>query len=97
MAEAAEAGMGLLTGAIPAVPRPVSPAGAGGRRPSGCSGCGSGSGLPLATAADQAVITPGLRAGRRVPGPGRAALTRCREAAAMLPELIEETGGSQHD
>jgi hypothetical protein len=27
------------------------------------------------------------------PAQARAALTRCREAANMLPELIEETGG----
>ncbi len=54
-------------------------------------------GLPLATAADQAVITPACGLAGASPAQARAALTRCREAAAMLPELIEETGGSQHD
>jgi hypothetical protein len=54
-------------------------------------------GLPLATAADQAVITPACGLAGASPAQARAALTRCREAAALLPELIEETGGSQHD
>jgi len=54
-------------------------------------------GLPLATAAEQAVITPACGLAGASPAEARAALTRCREAAAMLPELIEETGGSQHE
>ena len=50
-------------------------------------------GLPLATLPGQAVITPacGLAADAS-PAHTRAVLTRCREAARMLPELIEETG-----
>jgi methionine synthase II (cobalamin-independent) len=111
VAEAAEAGLGLLTGAIPAV------AASDGARPTAEPGGARQTaepdearetaervlrlwrrvGLPLATAADQAVITPACGLAGASPAQARAALTRCREAAAMLPELIEETRGSQHD
>ncbi len=108
VAEAAEAGMGLLTGAIPAVPAPEP----GTARPAGRSGPagpGDGSaearqaaervirlwrrlGLPLATCPEQAVITPACGLAGASPDQARAALTRCREAGSMLAELIEETG-----
>ena len=52
-----------------------------------------GLGLPLATCAEQAVITPACGLAGVSPGHARAALARCREAAGMLAELIEETGG----
>jgi hypothetical protein len=112
--EAAEAGMGLLVGAIPAVPdgtegdREASRAGEGARagaaiRPGSASGAQETAervirlyqrlGLPLATCAGQAVITPACGLVGASPAQARAALTRCREAASMLPELIEETGG----
>jgi methionine synthase II (cobalamin-independent) len=104
VAEAAEAGLGLLTGAIPAVP--VEPGG-GARETADPGGAQQTAervlrlwqrvGLPLATAADQAVITPACGLAGASPAQARAALTRCREAAAMLPELIEETRGSQHE
>jgi hypothetical protein len=103
--EAAEAGMGLLTGAIPAVPGESEggqEAGGGGR-PGEASGARETAervirlyqrlGLPLATCAAQAVITPACGLAGASPAQARAALTRCREAASMLPELIEETGG----
>ena len=51
-------------------------------------------GLPLATCPDQAVITPACGLAGASPAQARAALTRCREAASMLAELIEETGES---
>jgi hypothetical protein len=107
--ETAEAGMGLLVGAIPAVPaeadgdRADGQAG-GGRdiRPGAASGARQTAervirlyqrlGLPLATCAGQAVITPACGLAGASPAQARAALTRCREAASMLPELIEETG-----
>ena len=106
VAEAAEAGLGLLTGVAPAVPAP----GAGTARPAqGPTGPGDGSaearqaaervirlwhrlGLPLETCPDQAVITPACGLAGASPGQARAALTRCREAGSMLAELIEETG-----
>jgi len=105
VAEAAEAGMGLLTGVIPALPAPE----AGTVGLAGPTGPGDGSaearraaervirlwrrlGLPLATCPEQAVITPACGLAGASPGQARAALTRCREAGSMLAELIEETG-----
>ena len=87
VAEAAEAGLGLLTGVVPAVPAPgpaprparaeagrteprATAAPRPGRRPNGSSGCGSGWGCRWTRCPEQAVITPGLRAGRRVPRSG---------------------------
>ena len=118
VAESAEAGMGLLTGAVPAVPdQAVGGAGTGGASGSGGPGRraggsnpadGSGEarqtaervirlwhrlGLSLATCAEQAVITPACGLAGVSPAQARAALTRCHQAASMLPELIEETGG----
>jgi methionine synthase II (cobalamin-independent) len=94
VAEAAEAGLGVLTGAIPAVADEP-----GGARETAerVLRLWRRVGLPLATAADQAVITPACGLAGASPAQARAALTRCREAAAMLPELIEETRGSQHE
>jgi hypothetical protein len=122
VAEVAEAGMGLLAGAVPAVPGEASgtqgSSGAGGssgnggspiRRQGGSGRPGEASGaletaervirlwgrlgLPLATCAEQAVITPACGLAGASPGQARAVLARCREAAGMLPELIEEAGG----
>ena len=106
VAESAEAGMGLLTGAVPAVPDQAV-GGAGSVRVSGSSGPADEAhqtvervirlwrrlGLPLATCAEQAVITPACGLVGVSPAQARAALTRCHQAASMLPELIEETGG----
>ena len=107
VAESAEAGLGLLTGAVPAAPDQAV-AGSGG--PGGGSGTAARPGgpretaervirlwrrlgLPLATCAEQAVITPACGLAGVSPAQARAALARCRQAASMLPELIEETGG----
>jgi len=104
VAEAAEAGLGLLTGVVPALPVPSART----DRP-GPTGPGDGSaearqaaervirlwrrlGLPLATCPGQAVITPACGLAGASPDWARAALTRCREAGSMLAELIEETG-----
>ena len=105
VAEAAEAGLGLLTGVVPAIPAPEAKT-AGRRVPTG-PGDGSAEarqaaervislwrrlGLPLETCAEQAVITPACGLAGASPAQARAALTRCREAGSMLAELIEETG-----
>jgi Cobalamin-independent synthase, Catalytic domain len=96
VAEAAEAGLGLLTGAIPATGDPDTDQG----EPAGARQTAERVlrlwrrlGLPRETSPEQAVITPacGL-AGATLPQ-ARAALTRCREAAGWLIELIEKTGG----
>jgi len=118
VAESAEAGMGLLTGAVQAGPdQAAGGAGAGGAsRSSGPVGRAGGSnpadgsgearqtaervirlwrrlGLSLATCAEQAVITPACGLAGMSPAQARAALTRCHQAASMLPEMVEETGG----
>jgi methionine synthase II (cobalamin-independent) len=121
VAEAAEAGMGLLTGAVATMPDGVAEAGRGdrsGRRDRSGRGDrarGQGEearerdearetaervirfwrrlGLPLATLAEQVVITPACGLPGTSMARARDVLTRCREAASMLPELIEETGG----
>jgi Cobalamin-independent synthase, Catalytic domain len=107
VAEAAEAGLGVLTGAVPAVPDPARTAAApvrpGGVNPADGSDEARQAaervirlwrrlGLPLATAAQQAVITPACGLAGASPAQARTVLTRCREAASMLAELIEETG-----
>jgi methionine synthase II (cobalamin-independent) len=91
VAEAAEAGMGLLTGAVPSAPQ----AGDGRARDTAerLATLWRRLGLPLATCADQAVITPACGLAGASPAQARAALSRCREAARILPELIEQTGG----
>jgi len=114
IAEAAEAGLGLLIGAVPAVQEPDTGTRGqpGAQQPAqGPTGPGDGSaearqtaervirlwhrlGLPLATCPDQVVITPACGLAGASPSYARAALTRCREAASMLAELIEETGES---
>jgi methionine synthase II (cobalamin-independent) len=107
VAEAAEAGMGVFTGAIPAVPGPA-PAPAGPGRPGGINPADGSDearetaervirlwqriGLPRQTLPAQAVITPACGLAGASPAQARAALTRCREAASMLAELIEEAG-----
>jgi methionine synthase II (cobalamin-independent) len=107
VAEAAEAGLGLLTGVVPAVPAPEE--GTGQRGLAGTLTPGDGSaearqaaervirlwrrlGLPLEVAPEQAVITPACGLAGASGEQARAALTRCREAGSMLAELIEETG-----
>lgn len=94
VAEAAEAGLGILAGVISAVT--VEP---GGARDSAerAIRLWRRLGLPLSTLAEQAVLTPACGLAGASPAQARAALTRCREAAAMLPELAAETEGSQHE
>jgi methionine synthase II (cobalamin-independent) len=94
VAETAEAGLGVLTGAISAVAA----------EPGGALQTAERAirlwrrlGLPLSTVAGQAVVTPACGLAGASPAQARAALSRCREAAAMLPELVQEAEGSQHE
>jgi methionine synthase II (cobalamin-independent) len=94
VAETAEAGLGVLTGAISAVAA----------EPGGALQTAERAirlwrrlGLPLSTVAEQAVVTPACGLAGASPAQARAALSRCREAAAMLPELVQEAEGSQHE
>jgi hypothetical protein len=108
VAEAAEAGLGLFTGAIPATgpdqAAPPADRGPGRGDPADETGGARPTaervirlwqrlGLPLATCPEQAVITPACGLAGATPAQARDALTRVREAAGMLAELIEETGG----
>jgi hypothetical protein len=133
IAEAAEAGMGILAGAVPAVPDQAAAgpghgdaansrdaankrdaaarrAAAAGRDGAGTrDGTGRGGearetaervirlwrrlGLPLGTCAQQVVITPSCGLAGASEAQARAVLTRCHQAASMLPELIEDSGG----
>jgi methionine synthase II (cobalamin-independent) len=90
VAESAEAGMGVLTGAISAT---ASEAGGARETAERVIRLWQRLGLPLATCAEQAVTTPACGLAGASPAQARAALARCREAAGMLPELVEETGG----
>jgi methionine synthase II (cobalamin-independent) len=85
VAEAAEAGMGLLTGA-------VSPGSQNGPRDTAerVMGLWRKLGLPLDTIAEQAVITPACGLAGVSPAQARDALAHCREAARILSE---QTGG----
>ena len=107
-AEAAEAGLGLLIGALPT----TGPAGA----PTGSASSGPQVGrdererptpsdtarivrdlwrkmdLPSAQCAPQVVITPACGLAGASPKQARDALRWCREAAPILPEMMEEAG-----
>ncbi|MBV9092690.1 MAG: methionine synthase [Streptosporangiaceae bacterium] len=88
VAVAAEAGLGLLAGAPGAAAEPE-----GARQiAERVSGLCRRLGLPPAAAGPQVVITPACGLAGAAPDRAREALTRCRQAAAMLPEMIEETG-----
>jgi methionine synthase II (cobalamin-independent) len=97
VAETAEAGMGVLTGAVAA--GPAGPPTGGDRGPRETADrvirLWRRLGLPLATCAEQTVITPACGLAGASPAQARAALTRCREAARILPELIEEQGDAR--
>jgi methionine synthase II (cobalamin-independent) len=93
IAETAEAGLGLLIGAVseqdakllasdrPEDPRPPA------RR---VIGLWQRIGLPLETLAAQVVVTPACGLAGMAPAAARAVLELCREAARGMPELIEE-------
>jgi methionine synthase II (cobalamin-independent) len=92
LAEVAEAGLGILAGATADEPKR-------GRRPASPAPRDTAAavielwqriGLPKGTLAEQVVITPACGLAAESPAGARAALARCREAARILPELIEE-------
>jgi hypothetical protein len=108
LAEAVEAGLGVVAGVIPATGTAAAPepppadrvarsvtalwqrmgwpvARHGGARPGGGTGPGG--------VAAQVVLAPACGMAGATPGYARAAMACCREAARMLPELIEEEQG----
>jgi hypothetical protein len=99
LAEAVEAGLGTLAGVIPATgtaaapePPPASEAA------QAVTGLWQRMGWPIARdgpagppgGTAQVVLTPACGMAGATPGYARAAMARCREAARLLPELIEE-------
>jgi hypothetical protein len=105
LAEAVEAGLGIVAGVVPATaaagaPEPP-PADRAARTvtalwhrmgwPVARDGAGARNGAagPGGVAA-QVVLAPACGMAGATPGYARAAMARCREAARMLPELIEE-------
>ncbi len=95
--ELAEAGLGIVAGAVPAVPaaRPDRPA-AVARQDHGRETAAAiialwrRIGLPAATLTEQVIVTPACGLAGAAPGRARAVLAQCRAAARMIPELIEE-------
>ena len=81
LGEVLDAGVGLFAGAVPAT---------GARPPSGAAAADAVTalwrrlGFPLATAAQQVVVTPACGLAGASPGYARAALTACVEAARRL-------------
>jgi hypothetical protein len=108
LAEVAEASLGLLVGATPALdplqrssasrlsrpPRAAEPAESAGSAPGQVARSVADAwrrmGLPPATCAPQVVITPACGLAGAFPAGARAVLKRVREAARILPELMEE-------
>jgi hypothetical protein len=102
LAEAVEAGLGIFAGVVPATGT------AGAREPPPASDAAQvvtrlwqRLGWPVArngpagpeSVAAQVVLTPACGMAGATPGYARAAMARCREAARLLPELIEEGSG----
>ncbi len=93
LAELAEAGLGILAGALDtkdAKRKSAAASPAPRELASGVIGLWHRAGLPPATLAGQLVITPACGLARYSAASARAALASCRDAARMLPELIEE-------
>jgi Cobalamin-independent synthase, Catalytic domain len=95
VAEAVEAGMGILLGALPATtthPERDSPAPAPSSRQTASAALmlWHRMGMPPARFAEQVVITPACGLAGASPADARAAIAHCREAAGQIPELIEE-------
>ena len=102
LAEAVEAGLAVMAGVVPATPTHSAERAATGPLPGPAQTARrvvtlwSRMGWPAAPAAGpagaaaQAVITPACGLAGAPPGYAREALAHCREAARLLPELIEE-------
>lgn len=92
LGEAVESGIGMFIGAVPTTPPPP------GQRPdpdgrepaTAVIDVWQRIGLPLSELTRQVVITPACGLAGAPPGYARAALERCRAAARLIPELIEE-------
>ena len=101
LAEVVEAGLGILAGAVPATaPDTAERGGARLLEPSATArrvvelwrrmGWPAAASAGRGGAAGQLVLTPACGLAGASPGYARAALAHCREAARLLPELMEE-------
>ncbi len=92
LAEMAEAGLGILAGARKTALKRELPAAPPAPRDTAAAviELWQRIGLPKGTLAEQVVITPACGLADESPAGARAALAGCREAARILPELIEE-------
>lgn len=93
--EAAEAGMGLLIGVVPALNAGYNPAAEPAETQHGRRAAERINRLwrrlGLSDGVGQVVVTPECGLAEASPAWARAALARCREAARILPEMVEET------
>ncbi len=92
LAETVEAGLGILAGAVKTTAKRDFRAGSSPPRDAAAAmiGLWRRIGLPDRTLAGQVVITPACGLAAESPAGARAALAQCREAARIMPELIEE-------
>jgi hypothetical protein len=92
LAEVVEAGLGILAGAEKtwAERSATAPAPPPKDAAAGVIEIWRRIGLSAATLAEQVVLTPACGLAAASPSAARAALSRCREAARLMPELIEE-------
>ncbi len=95
--ELAEAGLGVLAGAVPALPPSASAAAQAQPAEDAARATAAGVitlwrriGLPAAGLTGQVVVTPACGLAGATPERARAVLAQCRAAARMIPELIEE-------
>ena len=97
--EAAEAGMGLLIGVVPALNAGYDPASEPEENRAGRQAAERINRLwrllGLSSSPHQVVVTPTCGLAGASPPWARAALARCREAARILPEMVEETEGDR--
>jgi hypothetical protein len=92
LGEAVEAGLGILAGVVQIPERSVSsPAGPARDVVAGVTDLWHRLGIPPAGLERQVVLTPACGLAGTSPAGARATLARCREAARLLPELIEES------
>jgi len=94
--EAAESGLGLFAGAVPALQAPGRGAGPAGAEAAAIQtaeaviGLWLRIGLPPGRLTGQLVVTPACGLAGASPTRARSVLAQCRTAARMIPELIEE-------
>jgi hypothetical protein len=94
LAELVEAGLGIFAGVIQGPLRDAAPTQRSPREPGAdVLSLWHRMGIPAAGLDRQVVLTPACGLAGASPEGARAALARCREAARLLPELIEEGAG----